>query len=370
MSNDSPLYRLHDDCSQSPWLDTLGREYLRNGTLRSWIDRGIRGVTSNPTIFQKAITGSDLYDQELMRSLSAGQGVEGAYWDLVCTDIAEAADLFHSVYIDSHSRDGFVSVEVSPSLAYDTEATIAAAELLWHRLSRANVMIKIPATDQGIEAIRSVVAKGINVNVTLIFGLDSYARVLDAYMLGIEELIARAPDRVSAVAGVASFFISRVDTEIDQRLTAIGTPEALQLRGKAAIAQAKLAYQHFVLSMQSDRWKRLEANGAQPQRPLWASTSTKNPHYRDTIYVEDLIGPESVNTLPENTAAAFDDHGVVQRTVDIDVDRAQAEWSKIGQLGIDRNAVAALLERQGVDAFRDSFTDLLEELTAKSRRLS
>jgi transaldolase len=365
MSSANRLRDLHENGHQSPWLDTLSRAYLQDGTLQAWKTRGIRGVTSNPTIFQKAIAGSTLYDEELVRSISRHGDITAAYWDLVCTDIALAADLFRNIYDDSSGEDGYVSVEVSPALAYETQATIAAGQSLWKRLDRKNIMIKVPATDAGIEAFRQLIALGINVNVTLIFSLDSYARVLDAYMTGLEELAISDPLRVSEVASVASFFVSRVDTEIDQQLANIGSKEALSLRGCAAIAQAKLAYSHFLDVTGSDRWKHLQGLGAQCQRPLWASTSTKNPDYPDTLYVDGLIGPNSVNTLPEITATAFDDHGIVKRTVDIDVDRARSDWDSLKDVGVHRQEVAELLERQGVDAFQKSFDDLLIELTKK-----
>jgi transaldolase len=351
---------------QSPWIDNLGREQLRNGSLAEWKRRGIRGVTSNPTIFQKAIAGSDLYDEELSNSLMRHDDIESAYWDLVCSDIAEAADLFIDVYEDSGGLDGFVSIEVSPTLAYDTAGTVEAALSLWDRLARPNVMIKIPATSAGIDALAPVIAHGVNVNVTLIFGLKVYARVLDAFMSGLEELMLRDPTRVSAVASVASFFVSRVDSEIDSRLSKLGGHEAITLQGKAAVAQAKLAYDLFTNICKTERWARLESIGARPQRPLWASTSTKNPSYPDTLYVDRLIGTHSVNTLPEITANAFCDHGTVGRSVDTDMESAREDWRRLGELGIDTDDVARVLEGQGVDAFVVSFSELLRDMRAKA----
>lgn len=355
---------------QSPWIDNLGRELLRDGSLERWKQRGIRGITSNPTIFQKAIAGSTLYDEELAASLKRHGDVEAAYWDLVCSDIAETADMFRDVYEDAEGGDGFVSVEVSPTLAHDTAGTIAAAKALWERLDRPNVMIKIPATASGIDAVATVTGLGINVNVTLIFDLQGYARVLDAYMSGLESLLARDPGRVGRVASVASFFISRVDTEIDRRLTDIGTPEALAQRGRSAVAQAQLAYDHFTGVLSSSRWGALQAAGARPQRPLWASTSTKNPAYPDTLYVDPLVGPMTVNTLPEATAEAFSDHGSTARSVDADVDSARHDWNALARAGIDTDDVARTLERQGVDAFVGSFIDLLAVLADKAKQLS
>lgn len=355
---------------QSPWIDNLGRGPLRDGSLDAWKKRGIRGITSNPTIFQKAIAGSVLYDDELAASLARHGDVEAAYWDLVCSDIAEAADLFRDVYEDSDGSDGFVSVEVSPGLAHDTAGTVAAAQTLWGRLGRPNIMIKIPATASGIDAVATVTGLGINVNVTLIFGLDGYARVLEAYMSGLEALLTRDPSRVTDVASVASFFISRVDSEIDRRLTDIGSPEALALRGRGAVAQAQLAYEHFSSVLDGPRWDSLRAAGARPQRPLWASTSTKNPSYPDTLYVDPLVGPMSVNTLPEATADAFSNHGSAARSVDSDPESARRVWNGIMQVGIDTDDVARVLEQQGVDAFKASFNDLLAELADKAKHLS
>lgn len=355
---------------QSPWIDNLGRGPLRDGSLARWKQRGIRGITSNPTIFQKAIAGSVLYDRELAASLIRHGDVETAYWDLVCSDIAEAADLFRDVYEDSAGGDGYVSVEVSPTLAHDAAGTVAAAQMLWSRLDRPNVMIKIPATASGIEAVSVVTGLGINVNVTLIFGLHGYARVLEAYMSGLEALHERDPGRVGQVASVASFFISRVDSEIDRRLTEIGTPEALDLCGRGAVAQAQLAYQHFTDVLAGSRWNALSAVGAKPQRPLWASTSTKNPAYPDTLYVDPLIGPMSVNTLPESTAEAFSDHGSAVRSVDADPDSARRIWNAIRQIGVSTDDVARVLEEQGVHAFVTSFNDLLAELADKAKHLS
>lgn len=369
MTNDR-LGELFTVGGQSPWLDNLGRGPLRDGSLLAWKERGIRGITSNPTIFQKAIAGSVLYDGQLAESIARHGSPEAAYWDLVCADIAEAADLFRDLYDDSDGNDGFVSVEVSPTLAHDTAGTVEAARTLWERLDRPNIMIKIPATDEGIAAVSAVTGLGINVNVTLIFGLAGYARVLEAYMSGLETLASRDADRVTQVSSVASFFISRVDQEIDRRLTEIGTASALALRGRAAVAQAKLAYDHFRSVLDGPRWTSLARAGAHPQRPLWASTSTKNPQYPDTLYVDPLIGPLSVNTLPEVTAEAFSHHGSAARSVDRDLDGARADWAAIRAEGVDVDDVARVLERQGVDAFIASYQDLLTELGEKAQSLS
>lgn len=370
MTDATRLNTLHGTCGQSPWLDTLSRAYLQDGTLERWRDRGIRGVTSNPTIFQKAIAGSSLYDAELAEAFARHHDVTSAYWDLVSTDIGNAADLFRPLYDSSRGDDGYVSVEVSPALAHDADATVEAAQVLSRRINRPNVMIKVPATEAGIDAVRRIIACGIHVNVTLIFSLETYARVLDAYMDGLEELSRQSTSPLSSVSSVASFFVSRVDTEIDQRLTHLGTPEALAQRGRAAVAQAKLAYAHFVRTCSSTRWLALAEKGARVQRPLWASTSTKNPSYPDTMYVDQLIGPHSVNTLPEATAEAFDDHGVAKRTVDVGIDEATLFWESLHAVGVDTADVARVLEQQGVEAFRKSFDDLLAELGEKAARLS
>lgn len=368
MADGSMLATLYSHWGQSPWLDTLSRAYLQDGTLETWRNRGIRGVTSNPTIFQRAIAGSSLYDDELTDALRRHGSVSDAYWDLVCTDIADAADLFRPVFDASQGDDGYVSVEVSPSLAHDTDATVDAAQMLWQRLNRPNVMIKVPATTAGIDAVSRIIACGIHVNVTLIFSLDTYRRVLDAYMDGLEQLARVSPHALPSVASVASFFVSRVDSEIDQRLSDIGTPEALELLGRAAVAQAQLAYAHFIEACATTRWSALERQGAKVQRPLWASTSTKNPNYPDTLYVDELIGPHTVNTLPEITAQAFDDHGRAGRTVDADLGAAREYWRKIQAVGVDIADVATVLEQQGVEAFQKSFDDLLAELSEKASR--
>jgi transaldolase len=362
------LIRLYEDLGQSPWLDNLTRGFLTSGQLAEWRDGGIRGLTSNPTIFQKAISGSSEYDEQY--SGIAGGPVLDDYWTLVLSDIEAACEVFDSVYEQSDGGDGFVSVEVDPGLAHDEAGTEAAARDLHERIARRNLMVKIPATAEGIAPIRQMLSEGRNTNITLIFSLDRHQEVMDAYLDGLEAYAATDGADLSKVASVASFFVSRVDTEVDRRLEAIGTPEALDLRGKAAIAQAKLAYRQFVETFSGPRWEALAAQGARVQRPLWASTSTKNPAYPDTMYVDALIGPDTVNTLPDATIAAFEDHGTLSRTVDAEVAEAEATWQQLAEIGVDLADVSATLEREGVASFQKSFGELLDALQAKAAELS
>jgi len=364
MSNQR-LTDLFDVTGQSPWLDNLKREYIVNGDFARVLASGIRGLTSNPTIFQKAIQGSSLYDEQFKRAIASGLSTEETYWELVVSDIVGALDIFAPLYVSSSGLDGFVSVEVSPALAQDMAGTVRAAQDLHDRIARPNVMIKVPATQACIPAIEEIISRGINVNVTLIFGLERYQQVMDAYIRGLQKLAVTDPTKVQDVASVASFFISRVDSEIDRRLDVLGSDDALQLRGKAAIAQAKVAYQMFENTFSGDAWKTLAKQGAQVQRPLWASTSTKNPLYRDTMYVDELIGAHSVNTLPDATMDAFADHGIVAETITRDIEDAANVLKSLQQVGIDLASVADQLETEGVASFQQSFSDLLAVLEAK-----
>src|SRR3954452_5396196 len=321
------LQELFATQGQSPWLDNLKRGYLKTGDLQRLVDDGIRGVTSNPTIFQKAIAGSEDYDDQF-RELAKTKSVEDAYWDMVVDDITGALAVLRPGYNSADGGDGFVSIEVAPSLANDTAGTISAARSLHERIAQPNLMVKIPATAAGTPAIERMIAEGRNINITLIFSLSRYEDVIEAYLAGLEQLRQSGGD-VSQVRSVASFFVSRVDTEADRRLEAIGSDAALALRGRAAVAQAKLAYQLFVEKFGGSRWEALAAAGAQKQRPLWASTSTKNPAYSDLLYVDSLIGPDTVNTLPDATIAAFEDHGTIERTVDRDVDRPRQDFEQL-----------------------------------------
>ncbi|MXZ77558.1 MAG: transaldolase [Acidimicrobiia bacterium] len=361
----SSLHDLYRDYGQSPWLDNLRREWILNGELSRWVERGVRGLTSNPSIFQKAMTSGDEYDEQFSRLLAEGMSVADAYWELVLTDISGALDALAPVHEESDGIDGFVSVEVDPKLARDTDSTLAAARALNQRVDRSNLYVKIPGTAEGLPAIQAMTAEGRSVNVTLLFSLSRYADVIEAYLCGLEE----CEGDLSTVSGVASFFISRTDTEVDRRLEAIGTPEALALRGQTAVAQGQVAYQIFNQKFSGPRWEALTARGARVQRPLWASTSTKNPAYPDTLYVDQLIGPDTVNTLPDATLEAFLGHGELARTVDADPASAQAVLDRVTDVGVDLEAVANRLEDEGVSAFVKSFDDLIESLTATADRL-
>ena len=363
------LKRLSSDHGQSPWLDNLQRGYLTSGTLKALVVRGVRGLTSNPTIFQKAIQGSSDYDEQFRSEILKGSTAREAYWELVLQDIHGALDVFRDLYAQSNGTDGFVSVEVDPSLAHDTTGTLSAARLLHERISRPNVMIKIPATQQGLPAIREMIAEGRNVNVTLIFSLSRYQEVMDAYIEGLEQRMASGSP-VSNIASVASFFISRVDNEIDKRLDQLGTPSALALRGTAAVNQARLAYAAFQKTFSGPRWEALAKAGASVQRPLWASTSTKNPSYPDTMYVDQLIGPDTVNTLPDATLEAFSDHGTLGRTIDQNIAISKRQWAEIAMNAIDVDEVAAQLEDEGVASFIKSFDELIGVLEDKAVGIS
>jgi transaldolase len=360
---------LHSEYGQSPWLDNLTRGYLRDGTLAAMVADGIRGVTANPTIFARAIEASADYDDQFFRLVSSGRSVEEAYWDMVVTDVADACAVLRPVYRTAKGTDGFVSIEVAPELARRTQATSAAARRLHQRIDRPNVFVKIPATAQGVPAVKAMIAEGRNINITLIFSLERYEQVIEAYLSGLEVFTAHGGDP-ARVHSVASFFVSRVDTEVDRRLDALGGEPALALRGRAAVAQAKQAYRLFEDRFSGERWERLAHRGAHRQLPLWASTSAKNPAYRDVRYVEELIGPDSVNTMPEPTIAAFEDHGNLARTIDVGVSEAAETMRRLEDLGIDMGDVGRTLENQGVAGFSRSFRHLLDSLDAKKHQLS
>jgi transaldolase len=365
----SRLHSLYAEQGQSPWLDNLKRGYITSGALAALRDRGVRGLTSNPSIFQKAIQGSSDYDEQFIDLVEAGGSIGDDYWALVIHDIHGACDVFEQVYEESDGVDGYVSVEVDPGLAHDGAGTETAARDLHLRIDRRNLMVKIPATAQGLAPIEEMIAEGRNINVTLIFGLDRYAAVMEAYLHGLERYADDPAADLSQVASVASFFISRVDTEVDRRLETVGSDAALDLRGKAAVAQAKLAYELFVDTFSGPRWDALAARGARVQRPLWASTSTKNPAFADTLYVDELIGPHTVNTLPDNTLEAFDDHGTLARRIDAGVDEARVVWAGLEAVGVDMDDVAAQLEREGVSSFAKAFEELIAALDAKATDL-
>jgi transaldolase len=343
----------------SIWLDTLSRELLDTGALARLIaDCAVSGATSNPTIFAKAITGSDRYDEQLRRAArSSASDPRELFFELALDDVARAADLLRPTYEASHGRDGFVSFECTPDLAHDTPATIAQALELWHRLARPNVMIKVPATPAGVPAVEQLTARGVNVNITLLFSVARYEQVIDAYMNGLERRLA-AGEPVDAIASVASFFVSRVDAKADAVL-----PDRSDLRGQVAIANAHHAYRRYRQRFAEHRWLALRAAGARPQRPLWASTGTKNPAYSDVLYVEQLIAPDTITTMPEPTLHAFADHGnathsIGQRTGAQTLRRAH-------NAGIDLAAITAQLEHDGVRSFLDSYHQLLQSIQTK-----
>lgn len=363
------LHRLYDEQGQSPWLDNLKRGYITSGQLQQLVADGVRGLTSNPTIFAKAIEGSPDYDEQFRTLAKSGESVEDAYWSMVVADIAAACDILRPVHDSSGGEDGFVSIEVAPDVALDTDRTIEAARRLHERIDQPNLYVKIPGTGPGIPAVRQMISEGRSTNITLLFSLDRYAEVIEAYLSGLEAL-AEAGGDLSGVRSVASFFVSRVDTEVDRRLDGIGTPAAAGLKGKAAVAQAQLAYQLFCDRFSGDRWAALEAKGAHVQRPLWASTSTKNPDYSDTLYVDTLIGPNTVNTLPDQTIEAFEDHGTVARTIDADPDAARKALADLAEIGVDLDDVGRVLEDEGVAAFAKSFDELITALETKSAELT
>ncbi len=360
------LQRLFAEHGQSPWLDNLRRDWLEDGELARWVERGVRGVTSNPTIFQKAIGGTGSYDEQFADLVRSGKEPLEAYWELVVDDVTAALDLLRPLHDASDGEDGYVSLELAPDLARDTDGSREAAAAFHERIARPNLLVKIPGTAEGVPAIRDSIAAGHSINITLLFSVERYGEVIDAYLDGLEA----AEGDLHGIHSVASFFLSRVDTEVDRRLEAIGTSEALALRGKAAVAQAKLAYALFRERFAGERWDALVARGAAVQRPLWASTSTKNPDYPDLLYVDTLIGPDTVNTMPEGTLEAFDDHGTLARTVDAGLDEARAHLDRVAEVGVDLDDVARQLEDEGVAAFAKSFDELLDTLEQKAADLT
>lgn len=362
----SKLHDLHDEQGQSPWLDNMRRGWITGGDLARWVERGVRGITSNPTIFQKAISVGHDYDDQFGELIAGGASIDDAYWSLVTNDIEDALRILRPVHDASGGVDGYVSVEVAPDLARDRDGTVASARELHARIDEPNLFVKVPATAEGVEAIRTLIGEGHSINVTLIFGIDRYEEVMEAYIAGLEAY----DGDLSQISSVASFFVSRVDTEVDQRLEAIGTDAALALRGKAAVAQAQVAYSRFLATFSGPRWQALAERGAQVQRPLWASTSTKNPGYPDTLYVDTLIGPDTVNTMPEATLEAFEDHGTLARTVDADPAAAEQILAAIGEAGVDMDDVSRVLEEQGVSSFAKSFDELITSLATKAETLT
>ena len=357
------LQRL-SELGQSVWIDNLSRPLVREGGLTRLMEEdAVVGVTSNPTIFQKALAEGDAYDEQMREVIANESDNTEVFLQLATRDVSDACDLLRPVWDRGGGRDGYVSIEVTPDLAYDTEGTIAQAQRLHEWIDKPNLLVKIPATEPGLGAIEEMISRGRSINVTLTFSLHRYAQVAEAYLRGLERLVESGGDP-STVASVASFFVSRVDTEADNRLDAIGGHD--ELLGRTAIANAKLAYQHYLELFAGDRWEALAAKGATPQRCLWASTSTKNPAYRDTLYVEELIGRDTVNTMPDATIEDFQDHGEVRGlTVEEDVEGARATLDALAKAGVDYDDVTATLEREGVEKFDASFKELLDEVARK-----
>jgi transaldolase len=371
--SDNRLERLHD-AGVSIWLDFIDRAMLRNGDLARRIrDEALTGMTSNPTIFEKALAEGSDYDDQIRSA--AGEFTAMELFELIATtDVRDACDIFRPTFDRLKGADGFVSIEVSPAAANDAQATISEATRLWATVDRPNVFVKVPGSTEGAKAVRQLTANGVNVNITLLFSIDAYQRVIEAYMAGLEDRVEQGKD-IHTIHSVASFFVSRVDTEVDKRLDAAIKGGAIDktvlesLKGKAAIANAKLAYRLYQTSIASNRWKALADKGATVQRPLWASTSTKNPAYRDVMYVEELIGPDIVNTMPPQTITAFADHGAVKRTVDVNVDESQRQIDALEQHGIHMRDVTDKLLVDGVASFQKSFDALLAGLQKKTKAL-
>lgn len=365
----NPLVELHA-YGQSFWYDNIRRKFLEDGTLKRLIyEDGLRGMTSNPSIFEQAIGKSDDYDAQITALLRDGADVNTMYEALALADIQAACDLFMDLYEESNGGDGYVSLEVSPHLAHDTADTIAEARRLHAAVGRPNVMIKVPATPEGIPAIRQLIGEGININITLMFSMSHYEAVAQAYIDGLQHL-AQNGGNLSRIASVASFFVSRVDSVVDKKLAALDDAAAASLMGKTAIANSKVVYQRFKELFHGQTFATLREMGAPVQRLLWASTSTKNPNYPDTLYIDNLIGPETVNTMPPNTVDAFRDHGVVANTLEADVAEAQLILDNLAELGIHLDEVTEQLQVDGVAAFAKSFETLMTAIAAKRERLA
>ena len=359
------MTKLHElsELGQSVWLDNISRSLTAGGRLAELVEEGVRGVTSNPSIFEKAISGSPDYDDDLRGLARAGKTTEEIYEELVLGDIRRAADILLPLYEESSGGDGYVSLEVSPTLASDREGTVADGLRLFFALERPNIMIKVPATPAGFDAIEDLIAAGVNVNATLIFSLAQYQAVAGAYLKGLERLREAGGD-VGRIASVASFFISRIDTAVDRELEKLGERE---LQGKIAVASGKSAYSLFGEIFSGERWERLAASGARKQRPLWASTSTKNPAYPDTLYVDSLIGPDTVNTIPPATLEAFLDHGRAELTIEDGLAEAQSQLSRLAEAGVDLEEINRKLLQDGVAAFTQAFEVLLAGIEVKRK---
>jgi transaldolase len=353
------------ELGQAPWVDELSREDIENGGLKRMIDDGIVGVTSNPAIFQKAIAGSDLYDEQLGELAGREDDPKRMFWEVARKDIQDACDIFMPVHEETGGRDGFISLEVQPDIAYDTEATVEEATRLHEMVDRPNLFVKIPATLPGLVAIEEMISRGKSINVTLIFSLERYREVARAYTRGLQRLVENGGDP-SGVHSVASFFVSRIDSEADTQLQELGTDD---LEGKLAIANAKLAYQIYKQVFGGARWSKLAEKGANSQRLLWASTSTKNPDYPDTIYIDNLVGPDTVNTMPKKTIEAVMDHAEIRPTLEVGVEDAKGLLKRLREAGLDYEDVTDILEKEGIQKFADPFNEMLEEIQNKSRQL-
>lgn len=356
------------ELGQSIWLDFINRSLIESGDLKDLVGGGVRGMTSNPAIFDQAIRTGEEYDEELARLARQGLPPEEIFEHIAVADIQRAADILLRVYLDTSGQDGFVSFEVSPDLAHDTEGTLKDVRRLAAAIDRENVMIKVPATAEGIPAVEQLIAEGYNINITLMFSLEQYDQVSAAYLRGLEKRLERG-ESLSSIASVASFFVSRIDVKVDAMLDALEDPRADEIRGKIGIANAKIAYQRFKELLSSDRWKALAEEGAQKQRVLWASTSTKDPAYPDTLYVNSLIGADTVNTIPLTTLEAFIDHGSVKPRLRQNLDQAQAQLEQLAELGIDLDQVTEELLNEGVEKFRKPYHELLERIQEKSAEL-
>jgi transaldolase len=370
-SDVQPLAHL-SELKQSVWVDFLSRESIHGGHLQELIDQySVVGATSNPTIFEKAMSSGDAYDEQLHELAAEGKDVDAVFWALAEQDIRDACDRFRPVWDGGSGRDGYVSLEVDPRLAYDTLSTFREAIRIHKSVDRPNLMVKIPATKPGLAAIEDVIAKGHSINVTLIFSLQRYAEVAESYTRGLERLVAEGGNP-RKVASVASFFVSRIDTEADRRLDELDPahPAPKELHGKLAIANAKLAYAHYLEAFSGPRWEFLLGKGATPQRVLWASTSTKNPEYPDTLYVDELIGPDTVNTMPEETIMAYQDHGDPQSRLQSGLDEAHRVFAELERVGVDYDDVTDTLEREGVEKFSGSFAQLMDSLRIKCQTLA
>jgi transaldolase len=363
---DSPLHRL-SALRQSVWIDFLSRDLLETGELeRMMRDDAISGVTSNPTIFQKAMSEGSRYDRQLQELCNDERDASKIFFRLAATDVGNACDLMRSVWDGGAGRSGYVSIEVDPGYAYDTDASRAQAQYLHELIAKPNLYVKIPGTEAGLPAIEDMIASGRSINITLIFSLARHREVMEAYLRGLERLVDDGGDP-APVSSVASYFVSRVDTEADKRLDAAGHPE---LKGKLAVANARLPYRHWKEVFAGERWERLAAKGATPQWCLWASTSTKNPSYSDVLYVESLIGPDTVNTMPEETIQAFQDHGQVELTLEHDLEGAERLLDELASVGVDYDDVVETLEREGVEKFSDSFAQALDGIRTKQSELA